>query len=227
MKPRLPKTLDSHPRAADLLRGLVLEASPLWEGGEHSASCVEVGEDLVAALRSSVQSGRVIRGFEAAESKLAAEERGLKLAPVGAHPGTTVSGSAAKTGTATASESATQADGATTSGSASTTGDTMTSESVTRAGGDEAPTRNVRISRLLLLANDGSPRFYRNVDGLLRRHGSRLFALRLDLDALTLGSLLYGPDRLTRLLLIEHKDAVAAVLLAVATQWERRGSETP
>lgn len=203
MKPRLPKTLDSHPRAEDLLRGLVLEASPLWEGGEHSASCVEVGEDLVAALRSAVQSGRVIRGFEAAESKLAAEERGLKLAPVGAHPGTTVSDDAAPADAAS------------------------TSDDATPASRDVAPARNVRISRLLLLANDGSPRFYRNVDGLLRRHGSRLFALRLDLDALTLGGLLYGPDRLTRLLLIEHKDAVAAVLLAVATQWERRGSETP
>ena len=203
MKPRLPKTLDSDPRAEDLLRGLVLEASPLWEGGEHSATYVEVGEDLVAALRSAVQSGRVIRGFEAAESKLAAEERGLKLAPIGSHPGTTMP------------EVAAQADG------------TTTSESATPTSGDAAPARNVRISRLLLLANDGSPRFYRNVDALLRRHGSRLFALRLDLDALPLGSLLYGPDRLTRLLLIEHKDAVAAVLLAVATQWERRGSETP
>lgn len=202
MKPRLPKTLDSDPRAEDLLRGLVLEASPLWEGGEHSATHVEVGEDLVAALRSAVQSGRMIRGFEAAESKLAAEERGLKLAPIGAHPGSTTP------------EAGAQADG-------------TSSESATPTVGDEAPARNVRISRLLLLANDGSTRFYRNVDALLRRHGSRLFALRLDLDALTLGGLLYGPDRLTRLLLLEHKDAVAAVLLAVAAQWERRGSETP
>jgi hypothetical protein len=203
LKPRLPKALDSHPRAEDLLRGLVLEASPLWEGGEHSASCVEVGEDLVAALRSAVQSARVIRGFEAAETKLAAEERGLKLAPVGAHPGTTMSVDAAPAG------------------------DTSRPDDATPTSRDAAPARNVRISRLLLLANDGSPRFYRNVDGLLRRHGPRLFALRLDLDALTLGSLLYGPDRLTRLLLIEHKDAVAAILLAVATQWERRGRETP
>src|SRR5690606_14229424 len=78
----------------------------------------------------------------------------------------------------------------------------------------------VRISRLLLFTNDGSERFYRNVEGLLRRHGPRLYAIRLEIDEHELGELLYGPERVTRLVLREHKNAVGAFLLAVVGQWQ-------
>jgi hypothetical protein len=82
----------------------------------------------------------------------------------------------------------------------------------------------VRVSRLLLATNDGAERFYRNVDGLLRRHGPRLLAIRFDIDEHALGELLYGPGRVARLVLLDHKNAVADVLLAVAEQW--RGEQT-
>jgi hypothetical protein len=75
--------------------------------------------------------------------------------------------------------------------------------------------RGVRISRLLILSNDGSERFYRSVESLLRRSGPRVLAVRLDADAVHLGELLYGPDRIARLIMIEHKEHVAAVLLAL------------
>lgn len=74
--------------------------------------------------------------------------------------------------------------------------------------------RGARISRLLL-ANDGSDRFYRQVESLLRRHRERVLALRVDADAAALGALLFGPDSLARLVLIEHKEAVADVLFAL------------
>ena len=83
--------------------------------------------------------------------------------------------------------------------------------------------RGVRVSRLLLLANDGAERFYRQIEALLRRHGPRVLAVRLEIDELGLGELLFGPGRVARLLMLEHKQAVGSVLLAMAGQWEDPG----
>jgi hypothetical protein len=55
--------------------------------------------------------------------------------------------------------------------------------------------RGVRVSRLLLLANVGAERFYRQIEALLRRHGPRVLALRLEIDENGLGELLFGPRR--------------------------------
>jgi hypothetical protein len=75
--------------------------------------------------------------------------------------------------------------------------------------------RGGRVSRLLLLANDGSDGFYRQAENLLKRHAPRVLAIRLDVDATSLGAPLFGAGRTTRLLMIQHKEAVAAVLLAI------------
>jgi hypothetical protein len=83
--------------------------------------------------------------------------------------------------------------------------------------------RGVRVSRLLLLADDGSDRFYRQIEGLLGRHGPRVLAVRLAIDEQGLGGLLFGPGRVARLLMMEHKQAVGSVLLAMAGQWEDAG----
>lgn len=80
--------------------------------------------------------------------------------------------------------------------------------------------RGVRVSRLLLLADDGAERFYRQVEALLRRHGQRVLAVRLELDEQGLGELLFGHGSVARLLMLEHKQAVGSVLLALAGQWE-------
>jgi hypothetical protein len=79
--------------------------------------------------------------------------------------------------------------------------------------------RGVRISRLLVLANDGAERFYRRVEALLRQHGPRLIAVRLAIDARGLGEMLFGPGRAARLVLVERKTAVGAILLTLADQW--------
>lgn len=85
--------------------------------------------------------------------------------------------------------------------------------------------RGVRVSRLLLLANDGAERFYRRIDTLLRRHGPRVLAVRVELDEHRLGELLFGPQSVARLLMLEHKQAVGSVLLAMAGQWEDPGAQ--
>ena len=79
--------------------------------------------------------------------------------------------------------------------------------------------RGGRVSRLLVLADDGSERFYRTVESLLQRHAPRVLALRLSVDEAALGRLLFGREAVARLLLVEHKQAVSAVLLALARQW--------
>ncbi|MCP4005158.1 MAG: hypothetical protein GY725_13270 [bacterium] len=86
--------------------------------------------------------------------------------------------------------------------------------------------RGVRVSRLLVLADDAAERFYRSVESLLRRHGPRILALRLSVDQDVLGRVLFGPDQVARLLMLEHKDAVGAVLLALAVQWNAEESDS-
>ncbi|MDD5206833.1 MAG: hypothetical protein PHS17_15525, partial [Desulfobacterales bacterium] len=124
---------------------------------------VKLDHELAEALRSAHNAGRVVRGLESADKKLASEERGLSLADQRANV-----------------------------------------------------VRGARVSRLLLLANDGAERFYRHVETLLRRHQPRVLAVLLAVDAAGLGELLYGPDHPVRLLMIEHKEAVCPVLLAMA-----------
>lgn len=80
--------------------------------------------------------------------------------------------------------------------------------------------RGGRISRLLILSGDGSRRFYRKVESLLRHYAPRVLAICIETDAATLGEMVFGPGRLVRLLMIEHKDAVSDVLLAMARQHE-------
>lgn len=88
--------------------------------------------------------------------------------------------------------------------------------------------RGERISRLLVLADDGAERFYRRVESLLRRHGARVLALRLERDATELGALLFGEGRVARLVLLEHKEAVSALLLALAEEWKAEaGNSAP
>jgi hypothetical protein len=82
-----------------------------------------------------------------------------------------------------------------------------------------ASSRGVRLSRLLVLANDGAPRFFRNVETLIERCGARALALRLDVDAARLGAPLFGAGSQARLVMLDHKVAVGMLLLALAPQW--------
>jgi hypothetical protein len=75
--------------------------------------------------------------------------------------------------------------------------------------------RGVRVSRLLLLSDDGAERFYRQAERLLLTHGERLLAIRLSVPADKLGEVLHAPG-VVRALLIEHKQSVADTLVALA-----------
>jgi FMN phosphatase YigB (HAD superfamily) len=86
--------------------------------------------------------------------------------------------------------------------------------------------RGARVSRLLVLADDGTERFYRQVEKLLRRQGPRVLALRLNVKAETLGPMLFGPARRAALLLLDHKEAVSAVLLALVESPDGSSSES-
>lgn len=162
---RLPKSIESDPRASQMLCALTANGKLLWPGGTVNVPETQLNSALREVLLAVHHAGRVVRGLEKAEQKLATEARGQGMAD-------------RKSGV----------------------------------------TRGVRVSRLLVLTNDGAERFYRQVESLLRRHAPRVIAVRLAIDAKGLGEMLYGPGRMVRLLLIEHKAAVGAVLLALADQ---------
>jgi len=69
-----------------------------------------------------------------------------------------------------------------------------------------------RISRLLVVSEDGSARFYRQVEKLCVRHASRLEALVLECDEVELGRAIFGPGQLARAVLLDHKDVVLRFL---------------
>jgi hypothetical protein len=69
-----------------------------------------------------------------------------------------------------------------------------------------------RISRLLVVAEDGAARFYRQIEKLCSRHGARLEALVLECDEVELGRAIFGPGQLARAVLLDHKDAVVRFL---------------
>jgi hypothetical protein len=160
---RLPKLVEADPHGARLLSDLAAQAKLLWPQGAIAVPEVQLGAGLREVLQKAHKAGRVVRGLESTERKLAAEEHGLGLAD--------------------------QQSG------------------VLRGG---------RVSRLLILADNGAERFYRQVEKLLRRHGPRVLALRLNVSAETLGEMLFGPGRRALLLMLDHKEAVGAVLLALA-----------
>jgi hypothetical protein len=83
-----------------------------------------------------------------------------------------------------------------------------------------------RISRLLVVSADGSPRFYRGVERLCERHGTRLEAVLLECDASQLGESVFGAGRRAQAVLLTHKEAVARFLAALDEAC-REGGEDP
>jgi hypothetical protein len=73
-----------------------------------------------------------------------------------------------------------------------------------------------RISRVLLVSNDGAERFYRSVERLALTHASRVLVCVVDCPSPVLGELLYGPGAAVKLVLTAHKTAATAVLRALA-----------
>jgi hypothetical protein len=76
----------------------------------------------------------------------------------------------------------------------------------------------LRVSRLLLVANDGSERLFRACESLLTQHGDRLLMIRFDVPSARMGKKIFGPDRGIKVLLVNERDAVESVLLALVDQ---------
>ncbi|SEM31068.1 hypothetical protein SAMN04489760_11016 [Syntrophus gentianae] len=75
-----------------------------------------------------------------------------------------------------------------------------------------------RISRLILVAEDGTERFYRSVEWLAKDHKSRLLVCRLNIPGLEIGRILFGEERNIKLLLIDHKDTVSLILQTLISE---------
>lgn len=75
--------------------------------------------------------------------------------------------------------------------------------------------RGARVSRLVLVGNDGSERFYRQVERLVSSQAPRVLAIRLDADSAQLGQVVPEAHGVLRALMIEHKASVSRVLLAL------------
>src|SRR5205814_9164503 len=70
---------------------------------------------------------------------------------------------------------------------------------------EEARRQGDRVSRLLLVANDGAERFYRRVEHVVVAHAPRVLPCIIECDSGTLGALLYGPAATAQLVLGDHK----------------------
>jgi len=86
-----------------------------------------------------------------------------------------------------------------------------------QAGLKHAPATQIeagkrRVSRLLVLSDDGSDRFYREVEKLLAVYSTRLEVLVLECDEVGLGEAIFGPGRAARAVLLDHKEAVVRFL---------------
>jgi hypothetical protein len=77
-----------------------------------------------------------------------------------------------------------------------------------------APSAN-RVSRVLLIANDGAERFYRACESALLHHQDRVLGLLLDINSTELGHKLYGPEKSVKALLVSDKEASVHVLLSL------------
>lgn len=71
---------------------------------------------------------------------------------------------------------------------------------------------NERISRLLLFSNDGAARLYRHIEQILHEHQLRILGCLVDVDSRKLGEAITGRNASIKVMLVEHKDAVADVL---------------
>ena len=71
-----------------------------------------------------------------------------------------------------------------------------------------------RISRLLIVTNDGSPRFYRELKFLLEKESGRVLVCRLNIDSLLMGEILNLKDRSIKAILINRKNSVVNILKA-------------
>lgn len=75
--------------------------------------------------------------------------------------------------------------------------------------------RGSRVSRLLLISNDGAERFMRNIESLLLDHGDRVLSLVINIDSEKLGQMFFGEGKTAKVMMLEHKESVANALFSL------------
>jgi hypothetical protein len=75
--------------------------------------------------------------------------------------------------------------------------------------------RGARVSRLVLLSQDGSERFYRQAERIVSAQGERVLVVRIEVDSDQLAAVVPDASGVVRALLVQHKDSVARVLMAL------------
>ena len=73
-----------------------------------------------------------------------------------------------------------------------------------------------RVSRLLFISNDGSHRFYRELEFLQNKHGNRVLICRIDADSKTMGSVLGLKGRSIKAIMVIRKRSLLNILQSVA-----------
>ena len=76
--------------------------------------------------------------------------------------------------------------------------------------------QRARVSRLLVVANDGAERFYRHLETLVAQHAGRVLACMVECDSTAFGAAIYGPGAVAKLVLADHKTSTSAALRALA-----------
>ncbi len=89
--------------------------------------------------------------------------------------------------------------------------------------------RRERISRLIVVANDGSDRFYRQTKRLAEKNRPRVMAILLDITSFELGETIFGPGKRALFLLISHKDSVTGLLTSLINDSKKslKGERVP
>ena len=79
----------------------------------------------------------------------------------------------------------------------------------------KSTTPSYRVSRLLIVANNGSERFYRSCERTALKHKERLLLIVTDIPAILLSAEVSREGREIKALLVSDKEAVSKVLLSL------------
>jgi hypothetical protein len=80
-----------------------------------------------------------------------------------------------------------------------------------------------RVSRLLIVTNDGSPRFYRELEFLHKKHGGRVLICRLDVNSAIMGGILGLKETPVKAALLNRKTSVVNVLRSLVRKKAAEG----
>lgn len=72
-----------------------------------------------------------------------------------------------------------------------------------------------RISRFILVSNDGSERFNRACESMLVRYKDRLLGCRVNVSSSVFGSRFFGSEAAVKIIMVDHRDNVSKVLLSL------------